>query len=245
MTQAPKYTKPDIKDLKLRFFLPHGDTGVHSMLLKRGHSVVFSTKQKFDIALFTGGADVHPFLYGEKVHAKTHFDLGRDYVDSAAFHKLDSDVPKVGICRGAQFLNVKSGGRLYQDVNKHALLEGHDAIDTTTSEVIKVTSTHHQMIRPSGDAFIMLEADESTTRATEGTSWYPAGYEEPDVEACFYYNSNSLCYQPHPEFPGYEACTNWFFDTIHNMFWQDVLKRRDIVYKKRWLSDVWSRIQRR
>lgn len=228
--KVPEFVDPGIDKLKINFWLPVPDPQVQSMLIKRGHSVVFSPKQYFDAVLFTGGADVHPILYGEKLNDKTRYDLARDMKDSQAYHSLYGSIPKVGICRGAQFLNVKSGGRMYQHVDNHGISGTHVAMDGWTNKEIKVTSTHHQMMRPNNDAEILLYSDISTSRATDTSTIYPAGYEEFDTEACFYADTNSFCFQPHPENANSpEECTNYFFDKIHELYWIDILRRRKTV----------------
>jgi len=228
--KEPEFKDPGVGNLQMIFWMPTLDAAVLEMLTKRGHKVVYNPKLWYDVALFTGGPDVHPFLYGEKLHNKTVFDLQRDLRDSAAYHMLHSVVPKVGICRGAQFLNVKSGGRLYQHVTDHAISGTHEVMDNWTSDVFKVTSTHHQMIRPSYDAEILLATDLSKTRSTYDSTIYPAGYSEEDVEACYYPETNSFCFQPHPENDNSpKECTDYFFEKIHTYYWNDTLRRRKYV----------------
>lgn len=68
--------------------------------------------------LFTGGVDVAPSHYGEE---KSKFcgeiQHHRDELELCVLkHILKTDKPILGICRGAQVINVALGGTLYQDL---------------------------------------------------------------------------------------------------------------------------------
>lgn len=215
-------------ELKIKFYLPHDDKQVVNMLKEHGHSVTFNRKDYYDALLFTGGEDVHPLLYGEKVHVTTSFNLRRDMNDIKAFRDHSATIPKVGICRGAQFLNVMSGGTLYQHVDKHAIAIDHEVVSAfDPSEVFPVSSTHHQMMRPGIEGFVLLEADESTIRYTSDEKFVAPHFDESDVEAVYYCNTNSMCIQFHPEFRGAgHPCREWFFSTLYDYFGTDISRRR-------------------
>jgi len=98
---------------------------------------------------FTGGEDVSPILYGEN-NVGSGCNPRRDVVEVAIFRDaFRKQKNLLGICRGSQFLNVMSGHSLWQDVDQHAIGGGHIAILYDGSEV-KVSSTHHQMMRLDG-----------------------------------------------------------------------------------------------
>lgn len=230
MTQ--KTNDPSVIDKSkffLTFYLPVDDKQIVAMLKDHGHKVTFNRRDYFDACLFTGGADVHPFLYGEKVHPTTVFDIRRDMTDITAYKSLTSTVPKIGICRGAQFLNVMSGGSLYQHVDGHAIPIDHEVVSVwDTSDVFPVSSTHHQMIRPGVESYVLLEADESKFRCTSDQRFTAPHYEESDVEAVYYNNTNSFGVQFHPEFrKDNHPCRTWFFDQLYTFFERDVARRRD------------------
>lgn len=71
-----------------------------------------------DGLIVSGGADVDPALYGQDPHPMT----GAPRVDRDAWETLlleaaiDLELPFLGICRGAQVLNVALGGDLIQHV---------------------------------------------------------------------------------------------------------------------------------
>jgi putative glutamine amidotransferase len=68
--------------------------------------------------LLTGGGDVDPVFYGEERHESVEdAEPGRDEFElDLARRALESQVPLLAICRGAQVLNVAAGGSLVQDI---------------------------------------------------------------------------------------------------------------------------------
>jgi putative glutamine amidotransferase len=66
----------------------------------------------------TGGEDIDPSYYGEEPNEKLEtVNEVRDTSDSLLIKAaLDEDIPMLCTCRGMQFLNVLSGGTLYQDL---------------------------------------------------------------------------------------------------------------------------------
>lgn len=68
--------------------------------------------------LFTGGPDPHPFLWGEEVHEKCGtISQKRDQLELALLSEaMCRKKPILGICRGAQLLNIGLGGDIYQDI---------------------------------------------------------------------------------------------------------------------------------
>lgn len=153
-----------------------------------------------DLAQFTGGEDVSPSYYGEKPISVTPYDLNRDKDEEYIFNILKSyNINMVGICRGGQFLNVMNGGKLWQDVNNHTLNTTHEIIDNRTREVIRVTSTHHQMMRCNICAEVIATAELATIKSNEYiTISKDSGF--IDNEVLWYEDTKCLCFQPHPEF---------------------------------------------
>lgn len=171
-----------------------------------------------DLVCFTGGADVTPELYGDAAHKYTGNDYRRDRNEMAIFSECrDRGIPMVGICRGGQFLNVMSGGRMYQHVDKHAMAGGHDMIDIATGEHILVSSTHHQMFMPGPKAEVLAIANLQGER-----EWYDGPIAKRDVsntdyEVLYYEDTRALCFQPHPEFQGsqYMAMRDYFAHLVN------------------------------
>lgn len=166
-----------------------------------------------DLMCFTGGEDVSPSLYGDKAHEATFNSTYRDRVEQQMFDlALTAMVPMVGICRGGQFLNVMNGGRMYQDVTKHAIYGTHPIVDLESGETIEVTSTHHQMFMPHESAKVVAVANLGGEREWYDGQVFRRDTSNTDYEVLFYEKTNSLCFQPHPEFQGeqYQPMKNYF-----------------------------------
>lgn len=186
-------------------FVVGGDAAVCRMFQNLGWEVVknFSITTP-DLICFTGGADVQPHLYGEH-NVASYVNPARDEREMEVYTYCKGlGVPMVGICRGGQFLNVMEGGKMFQDVNSHT--ETHHLQLVETGEVFKVTSTHHQMMRPAPHGKVLAVAALATHRV-HGTTLSERrhmiedhDFSVPDTEVVQY--GNILCFQPHPEYRG-------------------------------------------
>lgn len=162
-----------------------------------------------DIICFTGGADVSAELYGDRQHKYTYNDSVRDRREAALFHYcVVESIPMVGICRGGQFLNVMSGGRMYQHVENHT--HDHWLTDKRTGEQVFVSSTHHQMMLPGDKALVLGIADQQGSREWYNGQIFERDQSNTDIEVLYYEHTKSLCFQPHPEFTGYPQMKAWF-----------------------------------
>ncbi len=190
------------------------DSSVASMFRRNGW-VMCAGNEEPDLICFTGGEDVDPRLYDQKSHPSTYANPKRDAIEQKVFAKYEA-FPKVGICRGGQFLNVMSGGSMFQNVNNHGRGD-HDMIDLFTQSNILVTSTHHQMMRAGIDSQVIGISHESTI--FESGPGVDIPNPEFDTEVVWYKGTNSLCFQPHPEYPDADKeCTEYFFNMIE-LFW--------------------------
>jgi hypothetical protein len=165
-----------------------------------------------EIVCFTGGADINPELYGEPALANTGFSIERDQKDLECYiaaSKRKSPPCLVGICRGAQFLNVMNGGRLWQHVTDHT--RTHIIYDKSYNEQFEVTSTHHQMMIPRDSGLVLAVACVAKEKHCFGsTEFRPEGNEDfNDVEVVWYDDTRSLCFQPHPEI-GHRPTLDYF-----------------------------------
>lgn len=133
-----------------------------------------------DGLLLTGGADVNPALYGETRHQMVEdAEPGRDEYEMALSRlAVVRNIPVLGLCRGAQVLNVAMGGTLVQDIPtqvpdalSHTVTDtpitlGHEiwvsrgsglwrALEERLSEddVCEVNSRHHQAVARLADGF--------------------------------------------------------------------------------------------
>ncbi len=72
-----------------------------------------------DGVVITGGHDVEPALYKAEAEVVGNYDPERDEFESRIIDCALADAtPLLGICRGAQLLNVRMGGTLFQDLRK-------------------------------------------------------------------------------------------------------------------------------
>lgn len=196
-----------------------GDWQIESMFTKRGWKVVPYLGGDYDLLMFTGGEDVDPSFYGEEKHPATYSNPDRDSRESHVYHQDVGRVPLAGICRGGQFLNVMNGGKMWQHVNNHGIAGTHSALDVLSGNEYQVTSTHHQMMIPADkdSTLVLLTAKVSTNKQSATQSI--TGFRERDVEAIFYADTNSLCFQPHPEYThSNHECQELFFNYLKTFF---------------------------
>ena len=141
-------------------------------LLHRSNIRVADYARVLDGLVLQGGADVSPLSYGEApLQQDWAGDRVRDVYEIELLHEfVEARKPVLGICRGAQLINVAFGGSLYQDVatqlpdsqrhvtddyEKH-LHEVRFAPGSRLARVYggierpRVTSIHHQSIKALG-----------------------------------------------------------------------------------------------
>lgn len=122
--------------------------------------------------IFTGGPDPHPFLWREDIHKGCGpISVKRDQMELSLLSiAMEQKKPILGICRGAQLINIGLGGDIYQDIDSqyHAVfpIAHHQPLPPTstshhidvregslleeisgTNGRIQVNSNHHQAIR--------------------------------------------------------------------------------------------------
>ncbi len=139
-----------------------------------------------------GGPDIHPRLYGHEPHpalGPTEDELDAFEVALVA-EALERDMPVLGICRGAQMINVATGGTLHQHlpacvegalphrqdadlaVSTHAVrvAEGSRLAATLGDDVAEVNSLHHQAVDLLGEGLEAVAwAPDGVVEAIEGT----------------------------------------------------------------------------
>ncbi|HEX8547995.1 MAG TPA: gamma-glutamyl-gamma-aminobutyrate hydrolase family protein [Cytophagaceae bacterium] len=144
----------------------------------------------------------YPFIFfTRKLFSNNSCDLDKDR-DHLEFNLLDNAVKKnlpiLGICRGAQLINVYFKGSLYpeikdfysEDVNKSSILpikkvnvRPHSLLhEILNTESIKVNSLHHQAVKTPGENILivgwensgLVQAIESTCYPfILGVQWHP------------------------------------------------------------------------
>ncbi|HSE89360.1 MAG TPA: gamma-glutamyl-gamma-aminobutyrate hydrolase family protein [Candidatus Binatia bacterium] len=163
------------------------------------------TLHRLDGILISGGNfDIHPSYYGEKPISalgsikkeRTEFEL--ELVDLA----LNQDLPLLGICGGAQAINVALGGSLYQDIatqlpnatqheqganrdeRGHPIMihSGTYLRKIVQKQTLEVNTTHHQAVRKIGKGlFVNATAEDGLIEGLEssshsfvlGVQWHP------------------------------------------------------------------------
>ena len=203
-----------------KVYIEKSNADYDSMFENRGWELVDSIEQANMLQL-TGGEDVSPILYGEAYHPQTrdnpHRDLREIYLINKAW---ELNIPVAGICRGAQFLNVTCGGKLWQHVDGHAIGGTHVVYRLNDRVGFAVTSTHHQMMIPGPNAEILLTANISTRLEGGEGHINEVGIEDHvDIECVYYPQMKALCYQPHPEYlERMSHCQIFYFARIFEMF---------------------------
>jgi gamma-glutamyl-gamma-aminobutyrate hydrolase PuuD len=171
--------------------------------------------EESDLVVFTGGVDVCPALYGEEAHSTTFFLHSQDQDDIEMYKLcLEKGIPMFGVCRGAQFLHVMNGGKLYQDVDNH--MGDHMMYDVVKKEVIRtVSSVHHQMCIENKEGGMEVLATSSVASVRwKNPDEVISAQGMPDVEAFFYPATCCLGVQGHPEYKGYNEFMYWTLDQI-------------------------------
>lgn len=159
-----------------------------------------------DGVLFAGGDDVDPKFYGEEIKFDSvETTPERDVFELALAELLKNDTrPVLGICRGAQLLNVAFGGTLYQHIDGHRqdergavnLRAARVTEDTFLRELaeadeIKTNSFHHQAVKDVAPGFtVSARADDGTVEAIEpaertdrfilAVQWHPEYFYKTD-----------------------------------------------------------------
>ena len=144
-----------------------------------GDSTPDSLLARLDGLILTGGRDVDPRTYGHDPHPRTDEpDLDRDAWEFAVLDAaLRRRTPVLGICRGAQILNVALGGTLHQHLPEVAVDCSHQAgkgmfstsavrtvAGSTVARLIgtgaAVRCYHHQAIDRLGKGLVVSATDE-------------------------------------------------------------------------------------
>ncbi len=154
--------------------------------------------EEYDGILFAGGEDVDPAYYDEKIrHRSVRPARTRDQFEMTLLERaLERRLPILGICRGAQMIDVKFGGALYQDLASEPGFAGginHRQADDRTAPVHSVTITepdsrlggamrgscrvnslHHQAIKRVGHGLkVTAYSEDGLPEAVEAADDYP------------------------------------------------------------------------
>lgn len=146
-----------------------------------------------------GGDNIEPMHYGAVGDGLAEYDIERDHFEIDILKRaLDTGVPILGICRGAQLINVVSGGTLHQDLrplrrrtpNRNSAFPVKDAHLVAGSfleacmkvRTVRVNSLHHQAVERVGEHLEVCARDSDgfiqgienpAHRFLVGVQWHP------------------------------------------------------------------------
>lgn len=154
--------------------------------------------QELDALVLQGGSDVAPQTYGQTpIDPRWEGDVVRDRYELALLRTFVAQrKPVLGVCRGAQLLNVAFGGTLYQDIltqcpaaHAHVDTDLYDQLehDVTflqgsaltrlypNASQLRVTSIHHQAVADLGKDMV-VEAVSTLDGLVEAIRWTGDSY---------------------------------------------------------------------
>lgn len=140
----------------------------------------------------TGGSDINPELFNSSERPWSPPDVIRDEYELAALTFAGRlSLPVLGICRGAQLMNVHAGGSLHTDIahlrqvtsNRSSVLPrkwadfvaGSRLADIVGAEPLKINTLHHQAVKTLGAGLVEAAHDrDGIIQAIEGMAgrWY-------------------------------------------------------------------------
>lgn len=164
-----------------------------------------------DGLLLLGGGDVDGAMYGSDLADVPHqygVDQRADEDGIAAINAaLAADRPVLGICRGAQLVNVAFGGTIIPDLDDYALHRGGPGQplfldeeiallrdtrlrDLLRKDVIVGRSGHHQAVDRLGEGLVVaaraadgiVEGFEDPTRWLVCVQWHPEDDDGPEAD---------------------------------------------------------------
>lgn len=145
-----------------------------------------------DGIIISGGEDINPALYGATItnrggnlEPRSRTSWERELIDACDW----AGVPILGICYGAQLLNIHYGGTLYQDLlterpaslrhghsggaELHEVTFHHDFLGFSKGESAETAHRHHQAVHNLAAEFtVIASAPDGTIEAIAGRGHY-------------------------------------------------------------------------
>ena len=152
---------------------------------------------RFDGFIIGGGDDIGAELYRGEPALDVRIDPARDAMELAILAYADAlDLPVLGVCRGAQMINVFMRGTLHQDLSDYDMPElwtplpvksvsfvaGTRLSEIFGRETLRVNSLHRQAVEDLGeglrvaarDEFRVIQAiEDPNARFRMGVQWHP------------------------------------------------------------------------
>ncbi len=153
--------------------------------------------KQFDGFIIGGGDDIGAELYKGEAALDVRIDPERDTMELAALaHAARHDLPVLGVCRGAQMINVFMKGTLHQDLSQYdvpnlwtplpakkvSFVDGTRLHEIFGRETLRVNSLHRQAVDELGaglrvaarDEFRVIQAiEDPAARFRMGVQWHP------------------------------------------------------------------------
>lgn len=152
-----------------------------------------------DGLIIGGGDDISADLYGGRIVPEARIDPERDALERRLVRAADETRrPVLGICRGAQMINIALGGTLHQDIyaayegtrrywtvlprKEVRVVEGTRLAQLSGTEAMRVNALHTQSVNELGtglriaarEASGVVQAVERTERSFFlGVQWHP------------------------------------------------------------------------
>ncbi|PCD00043.1 gamma-glutamyl-gamma-aminobutyrate hydrolase family protein [Halopseudomonas pelagia] len=154
---------------------------------------------QYDAVVVTGGHDIDPVIYAAEPEVHPKYDAERDALELAVIDDaLARNLPLLGICRGAQLLNARRGGNLFQELKSHRKMTSNRwtilplktlNVEPSSrlwrllmSDNCRINSLHNQAIDKVGEGLIVSGRDlDGIVQAVEdprkpfllGVQWHP------------------------------------------------------------------------
>ena len=181
VTGNSRHFSPSWWCIKLSLFL----VGAKAIRISTRHQI---NTQQIDALVISGGDDINPSLYQGNINPDVKIDDVRDKLEIKWIKwGMVQNIPLLGICRGAQLINVVAGGTLYQDLktirvktrNRSSLIASKVVRLNKSSKLskllkknkFKVNSLHHQAINNLGNGLNAVAHDrDNIIQAIESTN---------------------------------------------------------------------------
>lgn len=177
------------------------------LLIPPGEPALNQLLDRLDGLILTGGGDVDPVLYHGQPHETIYMlDPERDHSEIDLVRLVaQSDLPTLGICRGAQVINVALGGSLIEHVPDETdgtvthraapsgplthcvrIVPDSRLAGVLAANEVEIASWHHQAIRqPAPGLTVVARAPDGLIEAVElpDHPWFVAVQWHPEITA--------------------------------------------------------------